>query len=211
MSTNSQLVCLVGRHGTTTLNQAGCFRGPLDVDLDQAGIHVAHQQAAFLTDYDLYPVIFCSPKKRARHTAKIIQETTPKYHVVYNDALAPLNVGDLGGKKKTPETGRIVLEHVENPDVPFPGGESLNNFRNRVRPLLRDAIKLGITTGRPPLLEAHSSIIREVGFVLHPEQPEKVLVKPGGIIGIFIENGKLDARPIFKPDINNEDKAFVVS
>lgn len=202
----NEILVYVARHGTTVLNTNGCFRGPLDPDLDGQGWRDAHALAFYFEPLDL-GAIFFSPKKRSRHTAMLINKAKGgdlPYHGHQN--LQALNVGDLGGQKKTPETEKIVKHHTENMDDPFPGGESFNEFRGRVRPLLIDAVKMALRYGKPTLIVAHSSIVHETGELFNGDH-SSTLVHPGGVAAVYIEDGKLKAEPIFKPDSEHIGKS----
>lgn len=197
MAGEKHILVYVARHGTTDLNVANAFRGPVDVPLDKAGWRDANTLAYYFEGIDLC-VIVHSDKSRTRETAKTIASKHPGIKLIENSGLNAFNVGILGGKPKNEENLAIVQRHVQNPDDPIPGGESLNQFRGRVRPLIQEAVNLGLQTGVAPLLVTHSSIIHEVGMIIGGHH-EYTLVEPGGVAAIYIQNGKLDAEPIFKP------------
>lgn len=195
----NEILVYVARHGTTILNSNGCFRGPLDPDLDKKGWADANSLKYYFEPIELGG-IFYSPKKRSRHTAMLINRGRLGIPYVGHENLQALDVGDLGGQKKTPETEAVVKYHTENPDEPFAGGESFNDFRGRVRPLLVDAVKLALRYGNPTLIVAHSSIVHETGELFNGDH-SSTLVDPGGCAAVFCEDGKLKAGPIFKPDL----------
>jgi broad specificity phosphatase PhoE len=190
-----QVLVFVARHGVTDLNKRDAFRGPIDAPLDKSGVRDAHQLAHYFEPVDLSYIIH-SDKKRTRETAKTIGDRK-LMDIFPNEELRAWNVGDLGGKPKDEDNLAIVEHHVQNPDLPFPGGESLNEFRNRVRPILAQAIDKGEEIGIPLLLVAHSSVIHEIGTMLSGNH-DYTLVEPGGVCAIYVGNGKLDAEPIFK-------------
>jgi probable phosphoglycerate mutase len=193
----------VSRHGTTVLNQEDCFRGPLDPDLDKKGWKDAYQQAYYMDGIELGG-IFTSPKKRSHETAKIVKgDRDIEIHITPN--LCALDVGFLGGQKKTPETNAIIKYHVDHPDIPIEGGESLNQFRARVRPLLVDGVETALALGKPLLIVAHSSIVRETGEVFNGDNAS-TLVLPGGVCAVYIQDGRLKAEPIFKDDEESRHK-----
>jgi broad specificity phosphatase PhoE len=191
------VLCYVARHGTTDLNQKNAFRGPIDAPLDKAGWRDAHQLAYYFEPIEL-SVIVHSDRKRTRSTAGLIAKSKDNIEVIENPGLRAWNVGDLGGQPKNKENEALVDWHVKHPDVPLPGGESLAAFKSRVRPLLAAAIDAAVKCGVPVLLVAHSSVIHEIGSMLSNDH-EHTLVEPGGVAAIYIQNGKLDAEPVFKP------------
>jgi broad specificity phosphatase PhoE len=195
----SEILMFVARHGTTVLNQNGCFRGPLDPDLDKKGWADANTLKYYFDPIDLGSIFF-SPKMRSRHTAMLINRGRVDIPYYGNENLQALNVGHLGGQKKTPETEEEVRYHLEHPDEPFDGGESFNEFKSRVRPLLVDGIKMALKYGKPTLLVAHSSIVHETGELFNGDH-SSTLVTPGGVAAVYCQDGELKAAPIFKPDL----------
>lgn len=190
------IVAYVARHGQTTLNKDGCFRGNKNPPLDETGIAQAHQLAKLFSTIDVSH-IFCSDKVRATNTAEIISKRKGnKIHK--SEALRALNVGDFSGQKRTPESEADLQKYLDDPDTKIPGGESLNEFKSRIRPCIQEAIELYTECGEPPLIVAHSSVIHETGSMIFGDH-KSVLVEPGGAIAIYISNGKLGAEAIFKP------------
>ncbi len=210
MSQSHILVFLV-RHGTTDLNQQGdYYRGP-DVPLDKAGVQDANKLACYFSEVDTHPAIFHSSKIRTTQTARIISERKDGSNLQSVDGLANWDKGHLSGAKKTLETKAEVQYHVENPDIPIKGGESLNEFRGRIRPLIMDGVDIALESGLPVLIVGHSSIIHEVGEMLH-DDAKACTVKPGGVAAIYIRDGKLAAEPVFKPEHKEaRNRAEIVS
>ena len=192
---NLTIAVLVARHGRTALNSEHKFRGRMDVPLDETGIKQAHELAELLRPIELGP-IFCSDTKRASKTAEIIAQKQDT-HVYKNQNLKALNVGDFSGEKRSPENVAALTKILLSPDTTIPGGESLNDFSARVQPCIHEAIEIFLETGVPPLLVAHSSIIREVGAMFMGDHT-LALVEPGGVLAIYFDNGKLKAKPIYR-------------
>ena len=190
------IVCYVCRHGQTDLNAQDAFRGPLNVPLDKKGFEDANQLASLFEPIEL-SYIFHSDKKRTAATAKLIADRHPDTEVFANPNLAAWNVGDLGGEPKSPENLDLVEYCVQHPETPLPGGESLNAFKDRICPLIQDAVDIGMHCGIPPLLVAHSSVIHEIGFQIGGNH-QYTLVEPGGVVAIYIQDGEIDVEPIFK-------------
>jgi broad specificity phosphatase PhoE len=187
------------RHGTTTLNSSGCYRGGIDVPLDKAGRRDANHLAFFFSEIEIYPVIYLSDRKRTRETAHIIGQRKDGIDYLELEPLRALNLGHLSGQKRTPETEEEIEEHVNNPDLDFEGGESLNDFRGRVRPLINEALICAQDTGLPVMFVVHSSIIHELGEMFEGDH-NATLVLPGGVACVYIENGRLNAEPVLYPD-----------
>lgn len=195
---SEKYICVYAcRHGQTILNSKDAFRGPIDAPLDKKGFQDANQLASLFAPIEI-SYVFHSDKKRTRSTAETIAKRKEDVEVFGNPDLSAWNVGDLGGKEKTEENLQLVEHHVEHPDDPLPGGESLNQFKARITPLIQDAIDIGLHCGIPPLLVVHSSVIHEIGFLIGGNH-EYTLVEPGGVCAIYCQDGELDAEPIFKP------------
>lgn len=202
----SNVALIVVRHGTTALNQENKFRGSADPPLDGSGINDAHIVAAYLAGLCTYPIIVSSSKRRAVQTATTIASRKLESTEIHpTDYLNSLNIGDLSGQDKTPENWAVIRNCVENPDEPFPGGETLNNFRARTRPVIKDGIKRGLQSQTPVILVGHSSIMHELGTMFHNDD-SACLVLPGGIVTISYQNGQLCACPSFKPDLERIGK-----
>lgn len=208
ISEKPNVLLFVVRHGSTVLNSSGCFRGNANPPLDATGIRQAHEVADLLTHIELSH-IFCSDKHRAVQTAKIIaaKDSLP-IHTSTN--LRALNVGDYSGTKRTPESEKEVASYNDTPDVPIPGGESINQFRGRIQPCLEEACEIALHCGAPTLIVAHSSIIHEVGNWLYGDH-KCLLVEPGGMAAVYLKNGKLSADAIYKPITEQVNKATTLS
>lgn len=193
---SKHIITYLARHGTTDLNQKDAFRGPIDAPLDREGWRDAHQLAYYFNPLELSH-IFHSGKIRTRETAKLIGDQKD-IKPTENKDLAAWNVGDLGGQPKNKKNLDLVEWHVQHPSVPLPGGESLDEFRERVRPIIAGAIDLSMDCGCPLLLVCHSSVIHEAGSMIRGDH-EYALVEPGGVAAIYIAEGKLGMEPIFKP------------
>jgi 2,3-bisphosphoglycerate-dependent phosphoglycerate mutase len=195
---DKHILVYIARHGRTDLNKRDAFRGPIDAPLDTTGRRDAHQLGFYFEPVDVCCIVH-SDLHRTRETAKIIAQAKADCDAPHgNPNLRAWNVGDLGGKPKNEENQGIVDWHTAHPEVPMPGGESLNEFKARIRPLIVDAVEIGIRTGDPVLIVAHSSVIHEVGSMIGNDH-EYTLVEPGGVAAIYIQDGKLDAEPVFKP------------
>lgn len=186
------------RHGETTLNASNCFRGRLNPDLNENGRRDAEELEKFFAPIEL-AAIFYSNKSRAEETAGIIARKKSGIQCFGTESLWPLNVGDFSGKKKDAAAQEQMDWYVDNPSIKIPGGESLNDFKGRIRPCILEALMLADKAGAPVLVVAHSSVMHEVSSMFCGHH-NKALVKPGGVIEVYAENGGLHADPIIKPD-----------
>lgn len=190
------VLCYVARHGTTILNSQNCFRGRNDVPLDAQGKRDANKLAFYFEPIEVSH-IFSSDRKRAEETADAIGQRKGM-EVYATKALRAWNVGSFSGKEKTDETVAEFEQYVRNPDMKVPDGESLKEFKNRVRPAIMEAVELGNAGGVPVLLVAHSSVIHEISSMFHGHH-EACLVEPGGAIEIFKTENGVSSGAIFKP------------
>lgn len=208
LADTTNVLCYIVRHGSTTLNREGKFRGTADPPLDATGIRQAHDIAKLIDAIEISH-IFCSDKQRATKTAEIIA-AGDKRPVHLSKNLRALNVGNYSGKPKTPEAEAEVASYVDQPAVPIPGGESINEFRGRIQPCLKEACEIALECGSPTVIVAHSSICHEVGNWLHGNH-KCILVEPGGMVAIYLKDGKLSADAIYKPITEQVNKATTLS
>lgn len=184
------------RHGETPSNAANLFRGESNPPLDENGFKQAQEAKSFLGTQEFGEIIG-SDKLRVQQTAEIVLDKRPE-EPLYTPKLRAWNVGYLTGLPKDTHQGEID-HYQDNPDVKVPRGESLNEFRGRVNPMIKFAIKRGAETGLPSLVFAHSSVIHQVGHLLHGNH-EAALVHPGGIAAVKLGAKGLYAEPLFKPE-----------
>jgi broad specificity phosphatase PhoE len=123
------------RHGSTVMNRGGAgkdlIRGWKDVSLSKEGQEQAERLANDLEDCD-FKVIHTSDLDRAEATAAAIQEKTggglEPTEELRSWNLGPKFEGKLTNSKIVGEIKRLVENDDETPD----GGESFNDFMQRV-------------------------------------------------------------------------------
>lgn len=205
----NNIVLYVARHGSTDLNQADCFRGDANPPLSAKGYREANQLAHYLQPID-FSFIVASAKTRAETTADIITLAKmvdgKKPDFSKNPLLFPWSVGNFSGKPKNKENLDKLQEYIDDPGKVVPGGESLNTFRDRVRPLIEEAVETSEELGTPGLLVVHSSVIHELGEMFHKNH-NAALVKPGGLTAVYVSNGVLKVEAIFKPEYGVHSEA----
>lgn len=205
---NSTPVLYVARHGRTVLNASNSFRGNANPPLDSVGIKQAEELHKIFEPIELSH-IFCSPKIRSTKTAEIISKDKhiPLHKV---DSLQALNVGKFSGQKRDRESEAALQKYLDDPDTVIPDGESLNQFKSRVTPCLQQAIEMFSKCGVPSLFVAHSSVCHEVGSILYGDH-KSILVEPGGVIAVYFDGSKLQAKPIHKPMTASKTKAGTIT
>lgn len=174
-------VAYFARHGVTSGNAAGTFRGPLDLPLNNEGEQDAKNLGKWFANKQL-SAIFASPKKRTQDTAReVAQPQGLKIHTV--DALQPINVGYLAGEPK--DQHKNVMDYFEKyPNEKIPMGESLSDFRARTQQPIKDILTEGAHSKYPVLAVVHSSIIHELNHIISGDH-NQTLVKPGGVVGVY--------------------------
>ena len=121
------------RHGETDWNRAGRIIGTEDIPLNPTGIAQANAIARALeVDFPFH--VYSSPVARARETALVISQAL-HVPISYLDALAEVNVGEMGGLTEREMHERypdFTREWLENPATARPpGGESMAEAQER--------------------------------------------------------------------------------
>jgi broad specificity phosphatase PhoE len=133
---------ILARHGETEWNVKEVFRGRIDVELNETGVRQAELLAQYLSDFKIEAVC-SSPLRRALKTAEMIAS----YHGLdaeIADGLIDLDYGEWQGvshqkvKKRYKDS---YAEWIENPhQLTMPGGESLNDVRQRAISIINGVI-----------------------------------------------------------------------
>lgn len=190
------------RHGKTSANSKNLFRGDSDVPLTAAGRKDADEASEYLKDISP-DFIVCSDRIRAVETADILSNTfghTP----IKSSKLRAWDVGDFTGKPRDEANLAELQKYIDDPRLDVPGGESLDEFRSRVLPVIKECFDqvAGHAVG---FIVCHSSVIRAVSEALY-EDNKTLYVDPGGIVVIGFEDDQPTAKRIFKssrPDANS--------
>jgi broad specificity phosphatase PhoE len=184
------------RHGETTANAQGLFRGNLNPPLNESGREDADSLANYFEPIKL-SAIFYSDKRRSEETAHVIASRKPGIQCFGTSSLHPWNVGMFSGQPKSSENVQKLEYYIQNPDIPIPQGESLQEFKNRIRPCIMEGMELANNAGAPVLFVVHSSVVHEIGSMIRGDH-SAVLVEPGGIAQITTDGHCLCAEPILK-------------
>ena len=86
----------VMRHGQTDWNLAGKAQGRTDIELNDTGIEQAKQAKKQIDNYKI-DLIICSPLKRARKTAEIINEAI-NCQIISDERIIERGFGNIEGK-----------------------------------------------------------------------------------------------------------------
>lgn len=201
-----KLTALFVRHGQTEANKDKLFRGPMNFPLDTTGYQQALDVRRFLAGHLGDKPLGASYRSSKSRTGEMADATLGpgKTQIVKN--FDPLNVGDFAGQPKSPENMKKILHYQHHPEEKIPGGERINDFRERTNPEIKKVISEGEQSGRPTISFVHSSTIHQVSHLLHGDH-NLVKVTPGGIVGVFKRpSGSLYAKALLHESTNNADK-----
>jgi enolase len=159
---------IVLRHGESVWNKENKFTGWVDVGLSEKGEQEALAAGDKLQNYNFDNIIF-SDLKRTRKTASLIIKNRPlpeKEKIIYtvSPEVKERSYGDLAGivkselkEKYGEEQMRIWRRsYYECP----PGGESLENVKNRIGPFFDNFIMPLLKENKNVLLVSHGNALR---------------------------------------------------
>jgi broad specificity phosphatase PhoE len=170
--------------------------------LDATGRADAEALGEYFKTIQLSSIIY-SDKERSTETAGIIACSKPGIKCFGTPNLHAWDVGMFSGQPKNEENVAKLEHYIQNPNIPIPNGESLNEFKARIRPCLVEGMEIANGSGAPVLFVVHSSVIHEIGAMVEGSHAA-VLVEPGGVACIYTEGEflgglELHAKPILKP------------
>lgn len=115
------------RHGQTDWNVAGKCQGMTDIELNSTGIKQAEQARNEITNYKI-DLIICSPLKRARKTAEIINEVT-NCKIISDERIIERCVGEIEG------TTKEKWNSIIGDDVDIVNNYNLNYDKQDIEPI----------------------------------------------------------------------------
>jgi probable phosphoglycerate mutase len=131
---NNTLICLV-RHGETDWNKRGILQGWTDVPINDLGRHQANEIAQTCAQAG-FNAVWSSPLVRALETAQIIAASLRLPPPSKHEGLKERHFGAIQGipKDELAEQNPTQLEQIlrRNPAAQFVGGESMDEFADRV-------------------------------------------------------------------------------
>ena len=174
----SKLVLL--RHGQSQWNLENRFTGWKDIGLSEKGVLEAKESGRLIKENKI-PIesVYSSVLKRANETA-IIAMKEANYDHLFNDgelimtknkAVNERDYGDLTGLNKQETAEKYGKEQVHiwrrSYDVNPPGGESLKNVVERVKPYFESTMKKDLEDEKNILLSAHGNSLRALFLILN--------------------------------------------
>ncbi len=174
----SKLILL--RHGQSQWNLENRFTGWKDIELSENGILEAKESGRLLKEKKIpIDLVYSSGLKRAIDTAIIAMKEANYDHlfnngeliIIKNIAVNERDYGDLTGlnKKETAEKYGKEQVHIwrRSYDVNPPGGESLKNVVERVKPYFESTMKKDLEDEKNILLSAHGNSLRALFLILN--------------------------------------------
>ena len=143
------------RHGQTNWNLKGIIQGQKDIELNDKGINEARKAKDEFNSLKI-DLIMCSPLKRAKETAKILN-TDKNINIIYKSELIERGLGDFEGKSCITEEDDIYNYHMNKT---IRNIEPVVDLCNRVNELI-DEIK-NKYKGKNILLVTHSGTARAI-------------------------------------------------
>jgi len=132
MDCEKELRAILIRHGETEGNVRGIVQGQSDTPLTEKGIFSTLRKVEKITELS-FDAVFCSDLSRTAETMKLIQgKISGLPEPVYTPDLREIDFGDLTGGIKS-EIMPTILKHKQEPDLPYPNGESGGQFIARVK------------------------------------------------------------------------------
>ena len=100
-------------------------------------------------------------------------------------------------KPRNEENLKSLQKYIDEPYLEVPGGESLDCFTARTMPAIEECFQLALCHGIG-FVVVHSSVVHQLGKQLTGDH-KSLVVEPGGVVVIGLEDGRPSAKPIFKP------------
>lgn len=117
------------RHGQTDLNLAKKMQGGgTEKELNETGISQAYNTKKELENVK-YNLVICSPMKRAKQTAEIINEGRD-IPIITDERIRERKLGDYEGRDVTEEMENNIWDYKLNYNIP--NGENLHDFEKRI-------------------------------------------------------------------------------
>ena len=196
------------RHGQSQWNLENRFTGWKDISLSEKGIQEAINAGKLMNKHKIsIDLIFSSVLQRATETARLaILEMNLKHlwneknelTMIKDQALNERDYGDLVGLNKQETADKFGQEQVHiwrrSFDVSPPGGESLKNVLERVKPYFDIKIKSELKKQKNVLISAHGNSLRAMMICVglyKSEEISKIELPTGSPFVFLYEENKL--------------------
>ena len=187
---------LLTRHCETGQDYYGRFVGSSDIGLGPLASEQAERLAGVIEGYGP-EAVYCSPLKRARKTAELVDGHIGLGEIVIEDGLREIDFGRWEGLSFAEiamrDTELVNRWAVWSPDFAFPEGEAVSDFLARTQEM---ADRLAALDQETILVIAHGGVVRAMLCHYLRLPPEHYLlfdVKPARLVAIdvFAEGGVL--------------------
>ena len=121
------------RHGQTAANAKALLQGRMNLPLDPEGERQAARSGEYLREKFPDALVVCSPLTRAHQTASAITG-----NVSIDERFIELDYGDWDGVALTDVDQTLWAQWRNDPSFRPPGGETLVELENRVRPAFEE-------------------------------------------------------------------------
>lgn len=163
---------LVTRHGQTDWNMEKRIQGRSDIELNSKGIEQAYQTKENLKEEKI-DLIFCSPLKRAKQTANIINEER-NVPIIYDERLLEICYGENEGKIQD-EFDYNGFWNVINTHE-YKDAENVNSLIKRVENFMNE---LKERKEENVLIVTHNGVCRAINVYFYGVPEDNNLIKLG--------------------------------
>lgn len=167
----------ITRHGQTNWNVQKKVMGRCDEPLNEVGLNQAKETRNNLLDTNI-DLIICSPLKRAKQTAEIINEGR-NIPIIYDDRIIERDFGEFEGKETKDFDFHGYWNYYKNEKYEF--AENIQVFFNRVYNFLEDITEK--YDNKNILIVAHGGISIPVACFFNQNIPEGSLIEAGLVLG----------------------------
>ena len=202
----SKLILL--RHGQSQWNLENRFTGWKDIALSKKGIEEAVNAGKLMSKQNvIIDMIFCSVLQRAIETAKLaiiemnlknLWNEKNQLIMIKDQALNERNCGNLVGLNKEETANKFGKAQVHlwrrSFEVSPPGGESLKNVVERVKPYFDSKIVPELKKQKNILISAHGNSLRAMMICVglyKAEEISKIELPTGTPFILYYEENKL--------------------
>lgn len=180
MDPTKELCGYLVRHGELRISEDK-WDGWGPYRLSEKGRESAEKAGQWLS-MDRIGRIVSSDLPRALETAEIIQSCVncacPQ--ITTEPGIRAMAIGDFTGKDKTDERKKLFKWYRNHPDIPIPGGQSVNDHKAQVKVAFQYLATPYCAL--PTVIVTHNSVLKSLmGIDMRGD-----VVFPGGIIGVFM-------------------------
>lgn len=169
------------RHGETVWNTERRLQGRTDIELNEKGIQLAEVTAEQLKTIP-FDKIYCSPLKRAYHTARILASDRD-IPVIKNDLIKEMSFGEWEGvkDKELIESGSKFRYFFKEPALyePAPSGESFEQICRRAAEFMTSVIEPEASSCNRIMIVAHGAINK--AMMMHVRKSDVANFWAGGL------------------------------